>query len=123
MEKSSLGRSSGLLATQPQIGWHPRLKKAALASLRVFRVWSFEKILGGDSLMSAGLGENTTGKGTWSSYANTVTPEPSDCRTRHWASSEGRGSSSDSFSLKARKFNQSSNRGLCKCSKNLGRVF
>lgn len=35
----------GLLATQPQIGWHPRLKHAALASLRVFRVSGFEKML------------------------------------------------------------------------------
>ena len=35
----------GLVATQPQIGWHPRLKHAALASLRVFRVSGFEKML------------------------------------------------------------------------------
>ncbi|MGC1415241.1 MAG: type II toxin-antitoxin system RelE/ParE family toxin [Candidatus Acidiferrum sp.] len=35
----------GLLAKQLQIGWHPRLKNSLLASLRVFRVSSFEKML------------------------------------------------------------------------------
>jgi toxin ParE1/3/4 len=35
----------GILATQPQIGWHFRLKHAALASLRVLRVSGFEKML------------------------------------------------------------------------------
>jgi len=35
----------GLLATQPQIGWHPRLKHPDLASLRVFQVSGFEKML------------------------------------------------------------------------------
>lgn len=34
-----------LLATQPQIGWHPRLKQPDLASLRVFQVTGFEKML------------------------------------------------------------------------------
>ena len=34
-----------LLAAQPEIGWHPRLKHRALASLRVFRVAGFERIL------------------------------------------------------------------------------
>lgn len=35
----------GLLATQPQMGWHARLKNPLLASLRVFRVSGFEKML------------------------------------------------------------------------------
>jgi toxin ParE1/3/4 len=34
-----------LLATQPQIGWHPRLKHPSLDSLRVFQVSGFEKML------------------------------------------------------------------------------
>jgi toxin ParE1/3/4 len=34
-----------LLATQPDMGWHSRLKNPALASLRVFRVSGFEKLL------------------------------------------------------------------------------
>ncbi len=34
-----------LLATQPEMGWHPRLKNHLLASLRVFRVSGFEKML------------------------------------------------------------------------------
>ena len=34
-----------LLATQPNMGWHSRLKNPALASLRVFRVSGFEKLL------------------------------------------------------------------------------
>jgi toxin ParE1/3/4 len=34
-----------LLATQPQIGWHPRLKHPQLAALRVFQVTGFEKML------------------------------------------------------------------------------
>ena len=34
-----------LLATQPEMGWHARLKNPLLASLRVFRVSGFEKIL------------------------------------------------------------------------------
>ncbi len=33
------------LATQPEMGWHARLKNPLLASLRVFRVSGFEKIL------------------------------------------------------------------------------
>jgi toxin ParE1/3/4 len=35
----------GLLATQPQIGWHPRLKHPDLAALRAFQVSGFEKML------------------------------------------------------------------------------
>jgi len=34
-----------LLAGQPQIGWHARLKNPLLVSLRVFRVSGFEKML------------------------------------------------------------------------------
>jgi len=34
-----------LLATQPNMGWHSRLKNPALASLRVFRVSGFERLL------------------------------------------------------------------------------
>jgi toxin ParE1/3/4 len=34
-----------LLATQPEMGWPARLKNTLLASLRVFRVSDFEKIL------------------------------------------------------------------------------
>jgi toxin ParE1/3/4 len=34
-----------LLATQPNMGWHSRLKVRGLESLRVFRVKGFEKIL------------------------------------------------------------------------------
>jgi toxin ParE1/3/4 len=34
-----------LLATQPNMGWHSRLKNPVLTSLRVFRVSGFEKIL------------------------------------------------------------------------------
>ncbi|MGH9783348.1 MAG: type II toxin-antitoxin system RelE/ParE family toxin [Terriglobia bacterium] len=34
-----------LLATQPEMGWHSRLKHPDLASLRVFRVSGFERIL------------------------------------------------------------------------------
>jgi toxin ParE1/3/4 len=34
-----------LLATHPQMGWHARLKNPVLASLRVFRVTGFEKML------------------------------------------------------------------------------
>ena len=34
-----------LLATQPEMGWHSRLKHPALASLRVFRVSGFERML------------------------------------------------------------------------------
>ncbi|MEX2261961.1 MAG: type II toxin-antitoxin system RelE/ParE family toxin [Bryobacteraceae bacterium] len=34
-----------LLATQPNIGWHSRLKHRSLSSLRVFRVSGFERIL------------------------------------------------------------------------------
>ena len=32
-----------LLATQPEMGWHARLKNPLLASLRVFRVSGFEE--------------------------------------------------------------------------------
>jgi len=34
-----------LLATQPHMGWHPRLRHPDLTSLRVFRMSGFEKIL------------------------------------------------------------------------------
>ncbi|MGD0222446.1 MAG: type II toxin-antitoxin system RelE/ParE family toxin [Terriglobia bacterium] len=34
-----------LLATQPNMGWHSRLKNPALAFLRVFRVPGFERML------------------------------------------------------------------------------
>jgi len=34
-----------LLATHPNIGWHSRLRHAALKSLRVFRVTGFERML------------------------------------------------------------------------------
>ena len=34
-----------LLATQPEMGWHCRLKAPGLASLRVFRVAGFERVL------------------------------------------------------------------------------
>jgi len=34
-----------LLATQPNMGWHPRLKHPSLEGLRVFRVSGFEKML------------------------------------------------------------------------------
>jgi plasmid stabilization system protein ParE len=34
-----------LLATQPNIGWHSRLKHTGLKLLRVFRVTSFERVL------------------------------------------------------------------------------
>ena len=34
-----------LLATQPNIGWHSRLRNSALKSLRVFRVKDFERML------------------------------------------------------------------------------
>jgi toxin ParE1/3/4 len=35
----------GLLATQPQMGWHARLRHVQLSSMRVFRITGFEKIL------------------------------------------------------------------------------
>jgi toxin ParE1/3/4 len=34
-----------LLATQPEMGWRPRLRHPALASLRVFRVNGFKNII------------------------------------------------------------------------------
>ena len=34
-----------LLATQPEMGWHFRLKHPSLESLRVFRISGFEKML------------------------------------------------------------------------------
>jgi toxin ParE1/3/4 len=34
-----------LLATQPEMGWHCRLKARGVASLRVFRVAGFERML------------------------------------------------------------------------------
>lgn len=34
-----------LLATQPNMGWHPRLRHPGLESMRVFRVTGFEKML------------------------------------------------------------------------------
>ena len=41
----SVHETFGLLATQPEMGWHARLQNTDLASLRVFRVSGFEKIL------------------------------------------------------------------------------
>jgi plasmid stabilization system protein ParE len=34
-----------LLATQPNMGWHPGLKHPTLASLRVFRISGFDRML------------------------------------------------------------------------------
>jgi plasmid stabilization system protein ParE len=34
-----------LLATQPDIGWHARLRTQALGTLRMFRVAGFERML------------------------------------------------------------------------------
>ena len=34
-----------LLAEQPDMGWHPRLKHPDLASLRTFRISGFERIV------------------------------------------------------------------------------
>jgi toxin ParE1/3/4 len=34
-----------LLATQPNMGWHPRLKHPTLTSLRVFRISGFDRML------------------------------------------------------------------------------
>ena len=34
-----------LLASQPEMGWRPRLQDPALQSLRVFRVSGFEKVI------------------------------------------------------------------------------
>ena len=34
-----------LLATQPRMGWLPKLNNPALSSLRIFRVSGFEKVL------------------------------------------------------------------------------
>ena len=34
-----------LLATQPEMGWHPHLKHPSLKSLRVFRVSGFDSML------------------------------------------------------------------------------
>lgn len=34
-----------LLATQPNMGWHPRLKHPSLTSLRVFRISEFHRML------------------------------------------------------------------------------
>lgn len=34
-----------LLATQPEMGWHPRLRHPELVSMRVFRIAGFEKIV------------------------------------------------------------------------------
>jgi len=34
-----------LLATQPEMGWHPRLRHPSLTSLRVFRISGFDRIL------------------------------------------------------------------------------
>lgn len=38
-------RTFELLATQPKMGWLPKLNNPALSSLRIFRVSGFEKIL------------------------------------------------------------------------------
>lgn len=35
----------GLLASNPKIGWHPRLKHPELAALRVFRIIGFKKMI------------------------------------------------------------------------------
>ena len=35
----------GLLAANPEMGWHPRLEHPELTSLRVFRITGFEKML------------------------------------------------------------------------------
>ena len=42
---ASAHETFALLATQPNIGWHSRLKHAALESLRVFRITGFEQML------------------------------------------------------------------------------
>jgi len=34
-----------LLVTQPEMGWHPRLRHPSLTSLRVFRISGFERML------------------------------------------------------------------------------
>lgn len=34
-----------LLSTQPQMGWHVRVRHPRLASLRVFRIYGFEQML------------------------------------------------------------------------------
>jgi toxin ParE1/3/4 len=34
-----------LLATQPEMGWHPRLRHPSLTSLRVFRISGFDRML------------------------------------------------------------------------------
>ena len=34
-----------LLATQPEIGWHPKFRHSTLAAARVFRIRGFEKVL------------------------------------------------------------------------------
>jgi len=34
-----------LMATQPHMGWHPRLKHPDLASMRLFKIAGFEKIV------------------------------------------------------------------------------
>ena len=34
-----------LLASQPEMGWHPHLKHPDLVSLRIFRISGFERIL------------------------------------------------------------------------------
>lgn len=34
-----------LLASQPEMGWHPRLKHPDLASLRTFRISGFERMI------------------------------------------------------------------------------
>jgi len=34
-----------LLATQPDMGWHPRLEHPTLTSLRVFRISGFDRML------------------------------------------------------------------------------
>lgn len=38
-------RSFGLLASQPQLGWHPRMRREELKELRLFQVIGFEKVL------------------------------------------------------------------------------
>ena len=42
---SAAADTFALLATQPEMGWWPRLRTPALESVRIFRVRGFEKML------------------------------------------------------------------------------
>ena len=44
-----------LLASQPEMGWHPRLKHPDLASLRTFRISGFERMIVLYRLISDGV--------------------------------------------------------------------